>query len=49
MSDIIDRIEMATTGHPEVRLIACKLCGVLLWDIDKHYAHAHPESDATDD
>lgn len=29
------------TGDPLTRLIACSLCGVLLWDIDAHYSHAH--------
>ena len=43
MSDSI--AEEVRTGDPVVRLIACRLCGVLLWDIGKHYEHAH-KSDA---
>lgn len=35
------RVEAVVTGQPEVRILACVLCGVLLWDIDAHYAHAH--------
>lgn len=36
------RVNVVVTGTPEVQLLACKLCGVLLWDIDAHYTHAHP-------
>lgn len=36
------RVEAVGTGSPQVRLLACVLCGVLLWDIDAHYVHAHP-------
>lgn len=35
------RVIAVTTGSPEVRLLACVLCGVLLWDIDAHYAASH--------
>lgn len=38
-----ERVEAVVTGSPEVRLLACTACGVLLWDIDSHYAHAHPD------
>lgn len=41
MSD--PRGEVVTTGFPVVQLIACVKCGVILWDIDAHYAHAHPD------
>lgn len=36
------RVAAVTTGWPEVELLACVGCGVLLWDIDAHYTHAHP-------
>ena len=35
--------EAVSTGLPEVQLLACTRCGVLLWNIDAHYAHAHPD------
>jgi hypothetical protein len=35
-------VETITTGNPPVELVACTLCGVLLWDAEKHQAHAHP-------
>lgn len=35
-------VEVVVTGLPNVQMLACTLCGVLLWDIQKHYAHAHP-------
>ena len=35
--------EVVVTGLPNVQLLACVLCGVLLWDIDAHYAHAHTD------
>jgi hypothetical protein len=38
------RVHAVVTGRPEVQLLACTECGVLLWDIDAHYAHAHPQS-----
>lgn len=38
-----ERVEAVVTGAPEVRLLACTTCGVLLWDIDAHYAHAHAD------
>lgn len=38
------RVQVATTGQPMVKLLACTKCGVLLWDIDAHYAHAHPQT-----
>jgi hypothetical protein len=33
------------TGAPPmlVDLLACRACGVLLWDVTAHYRHAHPE------
>lgn len=43
MSDGNDpRGKVVTTGHPVTQIIACVECGVLLWDIDAHYTHAHP-------
>lgn len=44
MSDVIPndgRYIVVRTGQPEVLLVACAECGVLLWDIDAHYKHAH--------
>lgn len=38
-----ERVEAVVTGHLEVRLLACRQCGVLVWDIDAHYAHTHAE------
>lgn len=38
----VERAQAVETGQPPVQLLACKLCGVLLWDIEAHYAHAHP-------
>lgn len=35
------RVEVVETGQPPVQLLACALCGVLLWDIRAHYRHAH--------
>lgn len=29
------------TGWPLTHLIACTMCGVLLWDVDTHYAAMH--------
>lgn len=40
-NDMEKHIESVVTGWPQVNLIACKVCGVLLWDIEKHWAHAH--------
>lgn len=37
------RMEAVQTGHPPVALLACTVCGVLAWDFDKHYAHAHSD------
>ena len=37
--------EVVVTGLPNVQLLACRLCGVLLWDIEAHYAHAHRSGD----
>ena len=34
-------VEVVATGQPEVQLLACMECGVLLWDYAKHYKHAH--------
>lgn len=31
----------AVRPHPNVCLLACTLCGVLVWDFDAHYTHAH--------
>ncbi len=38
-----ERVMAVVTGSPEVRLLACVACGVLLGDIDAHYAATHPE------
>jgi hypothetical protein len=43
MGSYEDRAEAVRTGQPITTLLACRLCGVLLWDIDAHYAHAHPD------
>lgn len=43
-----DRMVAVQTGQPLTWLLACARCGVLLWDADAHYAHAHPE-EADDD
>lgn len=40
-----NRVEAVLTGHPPVYQIACTRCGVLLWDIDAHYEHAHGDGD----
>lgn len=37
------RCEVVETGHPAVQILACTLCGVLLWNVDKHYTHAHSD------
>ena len=37
------RGEVVRTGHPITMLVACTVCGVLLWDIDAHYGYAHPD------
>lgn len=42
------RVQAVETGTPPVRLLACTLCGVLLWDIDLHYAVSHPPKAITD-
>lgn len=42
--DARQEAEAVLTGIPNVQLLACTLCGVLLWDIEAHYAHAHPET-----
>ncbi len=39
--DIDHFVETVSTGYPQVHMIACKRCGVLLWDIGSHYYHAH--------
>ena len=36
-----NRVRAVRTGLPEVQLLACVLCGVLLWDIASHYKHSH--------
>lgn len=45
------RVEVVETGQPPVQLLACALCGVLLWDIRAHYRHAHqgaaPQAEST--
>lgn len=36
------RIEAVDTGPDgSLTLLACTACGVIVWDFDKHYAHAH--------
>ncbi|OBI95561.1 hypothetical protein A5625_08070 [Mycobacterium sp. 1465703.0] len=35
------RFEAVETGWPLTQLLACTTCGVLLWDVDKHYRSAH--------
>lgn len=42
--DISDLADVIETGWPPVELVACKVCGVLLWDAPAHYRHAHPIS-----
>lgn len=44
--DYSHRVEVVTTGHPPAQFIACRACGVLLWDIKAHWAHAHAELEA---
>lgn len=39
-----ERVQAVVTGQPEMRLLACTQCGVIVWDIDAHYAHAHAET-----
>lgn len=34
-------VEAVVTGAPPVTLLACRLCGVLLWDIAAHYGYTH--------
>lgn len=38
------RVEAVRTGdlNNPVTLLACTRCGVIVWDIDAHYGHAHP-------
>lgn len=43
------RCEVVETGQPATRLIACTRCGVLLWDVDKHYREAHGIACVVDD
>lgn len=43
MSDT--RVKAVATGMPAVQLLACTKCGVILWDIEAHYAHAHGSAD----
>ena len=38
------RVHAVSTGQPPVLLLACRECGVLLWDINAHYQHAHPKA-----
>jgi hypothetical protein len=35
------RVLLVSTGHPVTMMVACHVCGVLLWDIDKHYTDTH--------
>ncbi|MDR6867512.1 hypothetical protein J2Y69_002116 [Microbacterium resistens] len=42
-SSAVPRAEVVTTGQPEVQVLACIRCGVLLWNIEAHYADAHPD------
>lgn len=44
MSDADPRAQVVVTGLPNIQVLACVLCGVLLWDIDAHYDHAHKEA-----
>lgn len=37
------RVQAVTTGQPEVRLLSCVLCGVIVWDIDAHYVYTHQD------
>lgn len=38
--------EVVTPGGPGgPSQLACRRCGVLLWDIAKHYRHDHPDVD----
>ena len=39
------RVQAVSTGQPPVLLLACRECGVLLWDIDAHFHHAHPKAE----
>ena len=41
--------EVIETGWPQTQLIACKKCGVLLWDAPSHYRHAHSFPCVVDD
>jgi hypothetical protein len=41
MSDVSDLAESVSTGWPITTLLACKRCGVLLWNAEAHYAEAH--------
>ena len=39
------RVQTVFTGtHGQQLMTACTLCGVLIWDVDLHYAHAHPDT-----
>lgn len=38
---IDQRAHVVETGLPPVQLLACTICGVLLWDIDAHYPAIH--------
>ena len=39
------RVDAHIAGSPPVALLACRKCGVVLWDIDAHYQHAHPDQE----
>lgn len=32
---------IVSTGVPEIQLLACAECGVLLWDVEAHWTDAH--------
>ena len=39
--ELAELVDVVETGWPPAQLIACKQCGVLLWDAPSHYRHAH--------
>lgn len=44
MVDLDLRVRTVFTGtHGQQMMNGCELCGVLIWDVDLHYAHAHPD------
>lgn len=39
------RVRTVFTGtHGQQLMTGCNLCGVLIWDVNLHYAHAHPDA-----